>query len=118
MTRDSFVRLMDAIKRQTVRDTVTTDCLTEICDNELGSPAFTTPLVQQTLDILANELHDSEGIISYFVYEVEWGRWAAGHALARPDGSTYMLTDARAVYDWLAGELSIPNKEKQDEISK
>lgn len=110
LTKKSFIAIMAAIKEQQDKDDENGNIMSRIADpkSECHEIIFTTPMVQQLIDILVDEFnreeHDVIGDdISYWIYEADYGN--KFDKMWRKDRSEVPLKTAGDLYDWLVEQI-------------
>ncbi|BBE45472.1 MULTISPECIES: hypothetical protein [Rhodococcus] len=107
ITRSTFIAILDAIERQRTDDDrigAAIDQLAYPTDTSANNNgfAYVTPLNDNLLAILADELNDEYGYINWWIYDgPDWGRKAEEYAIATPDGQRVAIRDAGELWDWL-----------------
>ena len=103
ITKQSFISILEAIKKQDKRDDKTSDALNSLLVDSMGF--YETPLVSDIINILAKEFNQEEdkyvgNDISYFIYDLDWGK-DGKDAITLKDGSKVSITTPEELYDWL-----------------
>lgn len=119
ITKQAFSDLLKAIHQQSKLDDKHGDILTQLADPEFQSHKviFTTPLIEAVLLILKNELGVKEeryigDEISYWVWELEFGKKSEQLQVYREDGSIVPLKTPEQLYDWIIEQKNYINPRK------
>lgn len=107
ISKNTFVMLMAAIEKQSAKDRENGKLITRMGDPDINNHEFifTTPLIDATITALQMEMDDKNDSgwsdISYFIYELDFGKSFKLGAVKRADKSDVALFNAHQLYDWL-----------------
>lgn len=108
ISKKAFVVLMKGIKDQHDKDRENGKLITKMGDPEFNNHTFifSTPLINATLTALQIDCNDQGengnwSDISYWIYDLDFGRNWKPKMVTRKDGSDVVLNTAHKLYDWL-----------------
>ena len=105
ISKQTFVMLMHAIQEQDKKDRDNGRLITKMGDPEFNNHGFifTTPLVAVLINALEIEMKDVGNMsnISYWIYELDYGRKSDEMKVTRKDGSVVPMYTSHQLYDWL-----------------
>jgi len=112
ITKKSFIAIIKAIKKQQEADDKNGEILTRLADPEFQNHKiiFTTPIISQLLDILKAEMGCEEqdivgDDISYWVYELDFGKKDNEMGIYRKDGTRYKLATPEDLYEYIVSPV-------------
>lgn len=107
ISKKAFVILMKGLKDQHEKDHENGKLITKMGDPEFNNHTFifSTPLINTVMTALQIEMKDKYDSgwsdISYWIYDLDFGRKWKPKMVTRKDGSDVVLNTAHKLYDWL-----------------
>jgi len=103
ISRNAFIAIMDGIKKQYDRDVEVGGLITKLGDPEINNNRFvyTTVLIDDLIKALSADTDDAFAIISYWIYEVEFGEKADEYFITMNNKEKRYLHSAGHLWDYL-----------------
>lgn len=115
ISRYAFVQLLNLAEKQNEFDERIGKAIDTFSYNDQdglnnNSFVFTTPLVDSMLKVLEKDVNDQDDIISYYAYELNWGKKHKEYRVTYHDGRIFEFPNPEAVYDYIV----MVNKEEAE----
>jgi hypothetical protein len=105
ISRAAFITIMDSIKTQMDRDYKIGGLITDIGDTQIMGAnnrfVYTTFLIDDLIKALSADTDDAFAMISYWIYEVEFGEKADDYFITMPNKEKRYLHSAGHLWDYL-----------------
>jgi len=107
ISKKNFIKLMAAMKKQTMIDEKATDHLQQIFDDVIGGFYNNETLYSAMREYLIEIFKDTGGWIEYFIYDLSWGTCWTEDSCSEKNGEIINISTIEKLYDFL-----IKNMEK------
>ncbi len=101
ITKDNFIKLMDAMKEQREIDEKATEALQDIFEDVFGG-FYNNETLFSAIELYLLDIFDDIGEwILYYIYDLDWGvTWSKG-CCSEKDSTDIDISTAEKLYDFL-----------------
>lgn len=100
LTLEEFTKFLEIIKKHDEKESRLSKSLEDLVD---GWPIiiFGSDIVASLIRLLEKCMGDKFETITYWIYEIEWGKKAKEFYIEHPDGTQYHLYTIKDLYNYL-----------------
>jgi len=106
ITKDNFIKLIDAMREQREIDNKATDALQSIFEDVIGGFYNNETLFSAIELYLLKELNDEAEWLLYFIYDLEFGIAWAEDSCSEKDGTVIDISTTDKLYDFLIRNIN------------